>query len=74
MQSLIFFVQSLNQKKHILHFSNITAASAAMPKSAKSKAPAIIGIISDTHGLLRDEAVRTLRGSDLIIHAGLTKC
>ncbi len=29
-----------------------------------------IGIISDTHGLLRDEAVDTLRGVDLIIHAG----
>lgn len=32
--------------------------------------PASIGIISDTHGLLRDEAVRALQGSDLIIHAG----
>ena len=29
-----------------------------------------IGVISDTHGLLREEAVRALRGSDLIIHAG----
>ena len=29
-----------------------------------------IGIISDTHGLLRDEAVRALKGCDLIIHAG----
>lgn len=29
-----------------------------------------IGIISDTHGLLRAEAVRALEGSDLIIHAG----
>jgi uncharacterized protein len=29
-----------------------------------------VGIISDTHGLLRDEALRALRGSDLIIHAG----
>lgn len=29
-----------------------------------------IGLISDTHGLLRDEALRALRGSDLIIHAG----
>jgi len=26
--------------------------------------------ISDTHGLLRPEAVAALRGSDLIIHAG----
>jgi putative phosphoesterase len=27
-------------------------------------------LISDTHGLLRPEAVKALRGSDLIIHAG----
>jgi len=30
----------------------------------------ILGIISDTHGLLRPEAIAALRGSDLIIHAG----
>ncbi len=29
-----------------------------------------IGLISDTHGLLRHEAVQALRGSELIIHAG----
>jgi putative phosphoesterase len=29
-----------------------------------------IGVISDTHGLVRDEAVAALRGSDLILHAG----
>jgi len=29
-----------------------------------------IGLLSDTHGLLRDEALLALRGSDLIIHAG----
>jgi hypothetical protein len=29
-----------------------------------------IGIISDTHGLLRPEAMVALQGSDLIIHAG----
>jgi uncharacterized protein len=29
-----------------------------------------IGLISDTHGLLREEALRALEGSDLIIHAG----
>jgi putative phosphoesterase len=29
-----------------------------------------IGLISDTHGLLRPEALRALEGSDLIIHAG----
>ena len=29
-----------------------------------------IGIISDTHGLLRPEALAALGGSDIIIHAG----
>lgn len=30
----------------------------------------LLGIISDTHGLLRREALDALRGSELIIHAG----
>jgi hypothetical protein len=30
----------------------------------------LVGVISDTHGLLRPEAVAALRGADLIIHAG----
>jgi putative phosphoesterase len=29
-----------------------------------------IGVISDTHGLLRAEATTALRGSELILHAG----
>jgi uncharacterized protein len=29
-----------------------------------------IGVISDTHGLLRTEAKEALRGSELILHAG----
>lgn len=29
-----------------------------------------IGVISDTHGLLRDEALEILKGADMIIHAG----
>jgi putative phosphoesterase len=29
-----------------------------------------IGVISDTHGLLRPEAVAALEGSDFIVHAG----
>lgn len=35
-----------------------------------ARAVVIIGVISDTHGLLRPEALATLRGSDYIIHAG----
>ena len=29
-----------------------------------------IGVISDTHGLIRPEALKALRGADLIIHCG----
>ena len=29
-----------------------------------------VGLISDTHGLLRSEALAFLRGSDFIVHAG----
>lgn len=45
--------------------TDIPAAASRMNESAKS-----IGIISDTHGLLRPQALAALQGSDLIIHAG----
>ena len=32
--------------------------------------PHVIGVISDTHGLLRPEAVQALQDSELIVHAG----
>jgi putative phosphoesterase len=35
-----------------------------------SRADLLVGVISDTHGLLRPEASAALKGSDLIIHAG----
>jgi putative phosphoesterase len=41
-----------------------------MINDIKGKNNYTIGIISDTHGLLRPEAVTYLQGSDLIIHAG----
>ena len=43
-----------------------------MPAGAPSvsRNPKMIGLISDTHGLLRPQAVSALEGSDLIIHAG----
>jgi hypothetical protein len=37
---------------------------------AVDRNPIILGMISDTHGLLREEALFALKGSDLIIHAG----
>jgi putative phosphoesterase len=33
-------------------------------------AGSFVGVISDTHGLLRPEALEALRGAELIIHAG----
>ena len=41
-----------------------------MSQHIQSKNNYTIGIISDTHGLLRPEAVNALQGTDLIIHAG----
>jgi uncharacterized protein len=55
---------------------NVTAhskfsRSLANKTSTNRKSPAkLIGLISDTHGLLREEALHALRGSELIIHAG----
>lgn len=36
----------------------------------KSQPVKYVGVISDTHGLLRPEAIAALEGSDLILHAG----
>jgi hypothetical protein len=41
-----------------------------MIKKIQSKKHYTVGIISDTHGLLRAGAVAALEGSDMIIHAG----
>jgi putative phosphoesterase len=38
--------------------------------SGATRGEALVGVISDTHGLLRPEAVAALRGCDRIIHAG----
>ena len=38
--------------------------------SAKKQERQLIGVISDTHGLVRPQALQALRGVDLIIHAG----
>ena len=44
----------------------VIQASGPMSRDAATR----IGVISDTHGLLRDAALEALAGSDLIIHAG----
>jgi putative phosphoesterase len=41
-----------------------------MHKDIQKEDNLLIGIISDTHGLLRPEAIDALNGSDMIIHAG----
>src|SRR6202795_5295992 len=39
-------------------------------KKLMTAKPVTLGVISDTHGLLRPEAVEALRGTDGILHAG----
>ena len=53
-------------------FSKAFNRSCAEKKSRVSREEPvnIIGVISDTHGLLRPEALAALEGSDHIIHAG----
>ena len=36
----------------------------------EERATVLVGVISDTHGLLRPEAERALQGVELIVHAG----
>jgi uncharacterized protein len=36
----------------------------------KPQGSSLVGILSDTHGLLRPEAIKALRGVDHILHAG----
>ena len=42
----------------------------AMAALHLSSFPMLVGLIADTHGLLRDEALRALEGAALILHAG----
>lgn len=41
-----------------------------MPDSRSARRRIGVGVISDTHGLVRPEALAALAGSDLILHAG----
>jgi uncharacterized protein len=38
--------------------------------STRKQEPQLIGLISDTHGLVRPQALQALQGVDLVIHAG----
>jgi len=39
-------------------------------RKREARGRAVVGVISDTHGLLRPEAVAALKGVDMIVHAG----
>ena len=41
-----------------------------MAKKRSHRKRHLVGVISDTHGLIRPEAVKALEGVDMIIHAG----
>lgn len=41
-----------------------------MGSAVKQAKPILVGVISDTHGLLRPSAVAVLEGCDAIVHAG----
>lgn len=41
-----------------------------MAAGQEKSRPRLIGVISDTHGLVRPEALAALRGAELIVHAG----
>jgi putative phosphoesterase len=43
---------------------------ASHARRTKKSASSIIGLISDTHGVVRPQALEALRGVELIIHAG----
>lgn len=42
----------------------------ATDRPSMSARESVVGVISDTHGLMRPEAIDVLRGSDIIVHAG----
>src|SRR5262249_46206405 len=57
------------------HFRFVMDRGSDLLRRTTSKGPrgpsrAVIGLISDTHGLIRPEALEALRGSDLIMHCG----
>jgi len=41
-----------------------------MSDNSQNKSSFLVGVISDTHGLLRPEVAENFKGTDLILHAG----
>jgi len=59
-----------NDKAHRLTRNDDAPGRLGMTKLRKLRPSILIGVISDTHGLLRPEALAALRGSEHVIHAG----
>src|SRR4029453_8141554 len=57
-------------KKHNLGGGPSRRALAGSRRSCMIRATTLVGIISDTHGLLRHEALVAFRDCHLIVHAG----
>jgi putative phosphoesterase len=64
---LLVWSGRLSQVKHRAHAASCAQS---VDRAQAREAAMRIGVISDTHGLLRPEAVTALNGSDVIIHAG----
>jgi hypothetical protein len=52
------------------HLAIVFSAFVQSDLTSMKRARITVGVISDTHGLLRPEALAALEGSDLIVHAG----
>jgi putative phosphoesterase len=50
--------------------TNTTRRVPSHARRTKKSAPRVIGLISDTHGLVRPQALEALQGVELIVHAG----
>jgi hypothetical protein len=61
-------LRSTEQK--IKRYSSGTKELLVMSIKSQSSDDYLVGVISDTHGLLRPEAIKVLESTDLIIHAG----
>ena len=66
MQAFSFNSRILDGKQEIV----LKGKAQTMPESPLQRRQLTIGVVSDTHGLLRPSAAEALAGSDLIIHAG----
>lgn len=50
--------------------ARVRSPSAQRARAVRKRSRCTVGVISDTHGLLREQAVQALQGVDHIVHAG----